>query len=134
MAESNFKLTWTPEGGSKREWSFNVNNPGWDIRVQTEKATGWPWVTFYDRLTDGSALAMQALLWVLRKRDEPKLALHTVEPDFDELEPVFRCPDCRRWLAADDSDDEGNHGCTGKDAEPAADKAEETAGDEPGEA
>lgn len=129
MAEHNFKLIWTPEGGSKREWSFAVGSPGWDVRVQTEKATGWPWPRFFDLLTDGSAIAMQALLWVLRKRDEPKLALASVEPDFDELELIVRCPDCSRWLADEDTDDEGDHNCPGKDSdEPAEAEAE------PGEA
>jgi len=117
----NFKLVWTPEGASAREWSFNLQNPTWDIRVQTEKVTDWPWARFNERLLEGSGIAMQALLWVLRKRDEPKLALSSVEPDFDELDPQFLCPDCKQWLNDDNTDDEGGHGCpgSGDDDEPA---------------
>lgn len=113
----NFKLTWNPEGGSKREWSFNMKNPPWDVRVQTEKATDWPWAQFQNKLLNDSGIAMQALLWVLRKRDEPKLSLDAVEPDFDELDPKFLCSDCKQWLGEDDTDDEGDHNCPGKDAE-----------------
>lgn len=130
----NFKLVWSPEGASKREWSFNINNPTWDIRMQTEKVTGWPWAEFAARLMNGSAIAMQALLWVLRKRVERGLALDSVEPDFDELDPQFCCPDCEQWLSDEDTDDEGDHGCPGKpeDAEPS--KKSKKGEAEPGEA
>jgi hypothetical protein len=130
MADDNFKLIWTPEGASKQEWSFNIQNPVWDIRIQTEKATGWPWARFAENLMDGSAIAMQALLWVLRKRTERGLTLESVIPDYDELEPQFRCADCDRWLSDEDADEDGEHGCTGK-AEADSDEPTEA---KPGEA
>lgn len=105
MAENNFKLIWKPEGGSPREWAFNMAKPPWDVRVQTEKATDWPWVEFQNRLDGGSGLAMQALLWILRKRDEPKLAMSSVIPDFDELEYEMQCPACKTWVSTQDDEE-----------------------------
>lgn len=71
-------VKWTPETGSAREWFVDVRNPGWDVMSQTEKATGWAWPTTINKILDSSAIALQALLFVLRKRDEPRLQLDSV--------------------------------------------------------
>jgi len=135
MAEPNFKLIWKPEGASPREWAFNLGKPPWDLRVQTEKVTDWPWGVLQERFLNDSGIAMQAVLWVLRKRDEPKLALPSVIPDFDELEYEVLCPDCETWS----SSDEDEHECAEADAEPADEdeapkKSKKAAGAELGEA
>jgi hypothetical protein len=80
------KIIYTPEGASKREWSINPENVAWDIRYGTEKATDWPWLEFVEKLQKGSAIAMQALIWVLRKRDEPRLQLDAVKPEAFEVD------------------------------------------------
>lgn len=119
----NFKLIWTPEGGSKREWTFNLANPSWDLTFATEKATDWPWAQFRDRLMNESAIAVQALLWVLRKRDEPRLSMDSVRPSMDELDFQARCPECDQWVDGED------HGCTG--SEPGASEPKEAVPGEP---
>lgn len=132
MAEPNFKLIWKPEGASPREWSFNLGKPPWDLRVQTEKVTDWPWGEFQERFLNDSGIAMQAALWVLRKREEPKLALSSVIPDFDELAYEVLCPDCDTWSS---SEDDAEHVCVEPEpeAEPSK-KSKKAAGDESGEA
>jgi len=79
-------LHYTPEGGSKRSWEINLENPAWDIAYNTEVATGWPWVEFSEKLSIGSAIALRALVWTLRKRDEPKLPLQSVQVTFGEID------------------------------------------------
>lgn len=73
-------ITYTPDGGSERKWSLNPERPPWDVMYATEKATGWPWEEFAKRLSQSSGIAVQAILWALRKRDEPNLLLDSVRP------------------------------------------------------
>lgn len=85
-------LKYTPEGGSPRSWEIDLEDPAWDIRFQTEKSTGWAWAVFAEKLSEASAVALQALIWTLRKRDEPRLSIDAVMPmlsevDFEEVEP-----------------------------------------------
>lgn len=127
------KLIYTPEGGSAREWVIDMENPEWDINFATEKATNWPWAEFRDRLMKDSAIATRALLWVLRKRTEQKLALDSVQPNGDEISWEGLCPDCEQWLGEDDVDDDGGHNCPAADADEAEPAAQPEAG-ESGEA
>jgi len=83
---SMIRVVYTPEGGSKRVWEVDLENPPWDITYGTEKATGWPWVEFGERISKLSVIALQALLYVLRKRDEPRLTLDAVTVSFDEVQ------------------------------------------------
>jgi hypothetical protein len=85
------KLTYTPEGGSPREWVLDLDNPAWDLAYVTETETGWPWSEFIDKLGHGSHIALRAIVYTLRKRDEPRLSIDAVhvtfgEVDVDELE------------------------------------------------
>jgi len=79
-------LHYTPEGGSKRSWELDLENPAWDIAYNTEMSTGWPWLEFAEKLSIGSAIALRALVWTLRKRDEPKLPLQSVQVTFGEID------------------------------------------------
>lgn len=74
------RIIYTPEGGGKREWIVDPERPAWDVMYATEKATGWPWEEFSQRLAQSSGIAIQALIWALRKRDEPRLLLDSVRP------------------------------------------------------
>lgn len=85
---SKVKVLWTPEGGSPKSWTFDTEAPPWDVMSQTERATDWPWEEFAERLGKGSIIAVQALLWVLRKRDEPHLTLDAVRP-FDPTQSLI---------------------------------------------
>ena len=80
----NVRLTYTPEGGSKRSWEIDVQDPAWDLTYNSEKVTGWTWPEFAAKLENGSIIALQALLWTLRKRDEPRLPLEAVQPRYSE--------------------------------------------------
>lgn len=80
------KLTYTPEGGSKREWTIDLENPSWDLAFVTEKETSWPWRVFAERLGDSSHIALRAMIFALRKRDEPKLQIDSVTPSLNEIE------------------------------------------------
>ncbi len=117
MAKLPFKVIYTPEGGSPREWEIDLVNPAWDLTYATEKATDWPWAVFRDKLQQESAIALQALLWALRKRDEAKLAIDSVRPDMDELDFAAQCPTCEEWVTTADG---GEHDCPEPDEEPEA--------------
>jgi len=82
---SDIRLVYTPEGGSKRSWVIDLENPAWDITFATEKVTGWTWAEFSAKIAGSSVIALRALLWALRKRDEPRLALESVEITFSEV-------------------------------------------------
>ena len=120
---AKMKLIYTPEGASRREWIINLSNPGWDLTYATEKATDWPWKVFVERLENSSFIALRALLWTLRKRDEPKLQLEAVKPDMDELDFQAECPRCKDWV------DDADHDCG---AQGPGDEGDEEQG--PGEA
>jgi len=83
---SKVRIIYTPDGGSKRTWEVDLENPPWDITFNTEKVTGWPWVEFSEKLGKMSAIALRALIWTLRKRDEPRLDIESVTVMFSELE------------------------------------------------
>lgn len=107
---SLIRVVYTPEGGSRRQWEIDLQNPAWDITFATEKATGWPWGEFSTKISAGSVIALRALLWTLRRRDEPKLSIDAVQVTFSEV-------------AVEDPDDD-------EDAEPSIDEAApEVAGD-----
>lgn len=125
------KVTYSPEGGTPRTWSVDLENPAWDLTFATEKATDWPWGVFRERLLSESAIALRALLWVLRKRDEPKLQIDAVKPDLDEIDFAIECPDCKEWVTTEDSDSE--HECPAAADDPPS-NGEQVEGSEPGEA
>ena len=83
---TNVRIVYTPEGGSKRSWVIDVENPPWDVTFNTERATGWPWEEFAEKLNRASAIAMRALIWTLRKRDEPRLDIEAVTVTFAEVD------------------------------------------------
>lgn len=121
MSDTKLKFVYKPEGGSERSWVVDLKNPAWDIKMQTEKVTGWPWEPFMERFMQDSAIAMQALLWVLRKRDEPRLDLDSIEIDMDEIDFEAECPDCGEWLSSEDD----GHSCAVPEKKSKKDKAAE---------
>ena len=118
MAKLPFKVIYTPEGGSPREWVIDLVNPAWDLTYSTEKATDWPWGVFREKLQQESAVALQALLWVLRKRDEPKLVIESVRPDMSEVDFAAQCPACEEWVT---TADDREHDCPEPEPEAAPD-------------
>lgn len=125
------KLIYTPEGASPRDWVVDLQSPAWDVTFATEKATDWPWAVFVDRLQNQSAIALRALLWVLRKRDEPRLQLDTMTVDMDEVDFAGQCPKCEEWVT-DEVDAERHLRCGDEDDRPGDEAAD--GAPEPGEA
>ena len=80
------KIVYTPDGGSRREWVVDLENPAWDVAFNTEKVTGWPWQVFAEKISQSSHVALQALIFTLRKRDETKLDIGAVTPSLAELD------------------------------------------------
>jgi hypothetical protein len=115
---SKLKLIYSPEAATPREFVVDMGNPPWDIMYATEKETDWPWGEFEERLGNRSAIAWRALLWVLRKRDEPRLKVEWVELNWEELDIEAECPKCRDWITDND------HECASEDDDP-----EEVAGE-----
>lgn len=119
------QITYKPEAAEPREWVVDRGNPSWDISYVTEKATDWGWVEFLERLDGISPRAWQALLWALRKRDEPRLRLEWVEiDDWSEIEYRIQCPGCDEWLLVQEGE---LHEC----ASPASETDESAAEVEP---
>jgi len=81
-------FVYTPEGGSKREWVFDPSNPAWDLAYVTETETGWPWEEFTEKLSRGSHVALRALVYAFRKRDEPRLSIEAVTVTVSEVDIV----------------------------------------------
>lgn len=104
------KITYRPEGGSVRSWTIDTENPGWDVMFSTEKVTGWPWMVFAERLGNVSAIALQALLFTLRKRDEPRLELDSVRPELSEIDLEIIEPDPALPAASTESARDGDSG------------------------
>ncbi len=79
-------LVYKPEGGSVRRWTFDPENPAWDLAYVAEKETDWPWAKFGARLEEGSYIALRALVYAFRKRDEPRLTIEAVQVTLGELD------------------------------------------------
>lgn len=126
------QITWKSEAADGREWVVDRGNPAWDIAYATEKATDWGWLEFIQRLDGMSVVAWRALLWALRKQDEPRLKLEFVEiNDWSEIALNIQCPACEEWTST-----LVEHECTFPDPEPEADLEvdEQKAGDSDPEA
>jgi hypothetical protein len=80
------KFTYSPEGGSKREWMFDAENPAWDLAYVTETETGWAWQEFVEKLAHGSHVALRALVYAFRKRDEQRLTIDAVTVTLGEID------------------------------------------------
>ena len=82
------EFKYSPEGGSPRTWAFDPANPAWDLAYVTENETGWPWETFMEKLSKGSYIALRALTYAFRKRDEPRLTIEAVTVTIAEVDVV----------------------------------------------
>ena len=72
--------------------------------VATEKVTGLTWPQIWVGLNQGHAQAIQAVVWLMRKRSNPKLRLSEVEftmGDYRLKDPDF---DPDYWIPEDEDD------------------------------
>lgn len=92
------KIIWTPELRKEQEWVVDRHNPSWDVAYPVETATDWGWLQFLQRLDGMSPRAWRALLWALRKQEEHRLPLESIEIDWSELDFLILCPGCNEWV------------------------------------
>lgn len=100
---SLIRIRYAPEGASEQTWLVDLENPAWDLNTQTEKVTGDAWMDLVSRIGKKSYEAQRAVLWVLRKRMEPRLEFASVrfeygtdfwieDPDDDPDSPTYIAP------------------------------------------
>lgn len=79
-------VTYTPEDGDKREWSFRPGRVRVSEQVLIEKKSGMRWDEWVSNCKMGNASARRVLLWHLLRLEHPHYRFEDV-PDFyaDEL-------------------------------------------------
>jgi len=101
-------LTYIPDDGEKREFSFRPRKLVSAEAEAIEDATGWTFDEFGQKFLAGSMKAKRAALWVLLKREHPTLKFRDLSITPDEVALDFE-PDeaaaLREQLAADDTID-----------------------------
>lgn len=129
---TKMKIIWKSEAADRQEWVVDRGNPAWDISYGVEKATDWGWPEFLKRFDAFSPSAWRAIVWTLRKRDEPRLRLEFVQVDWSEYRWFIQCPRCEEWITVADLSDQTHECPLGEDDESDAEADEAPkAGDEP---
>jgi hypothetical protein len=82
------KFIYKPEGADPLSWDFDPDKMKSSELIAIEEATGWTAAEWGDAAERGSVKAVNALLWVMLRRDRPGLDLDQV-PDFDMTEIDF---------------------------------------------
>jgi hypothetical protein len=95
------KVIWTPEARKPEEWVIDRGNPDWTLSYPIEKETGWSWSEFLERIDATSVIAWRALLWALRRAEEPRLPIAAVKFVFDEVTVEVQCLGCGGWIFDD---------------------------------
>jgi hypothetical protein len=72
-------LVYAPEGSDEQRWDLAETKVTFAEAKAAEKAGGIAWVKLEEELTNGNVAALQAALWVLRKRTEPALRFADLE-------------------------------------------------------
>jgi hypothetical protein len=107
---ATFRFVYEPAGGGREEFRFDVDNPTNLDAEALESAGGDVWDSypgFLDKIGSGNIRARRAMLWVLLRRNDPKLRFSDLVFNLDEFsiddieddEPVGKDSD------ADDSTD-----------------------------
>lgn len=125
------KITWKTEARDPQEWIIDRGNPPWAICAPVEDVTKLGWLPFLEALDSMSPRAWQALLWALRKQDELRLPINSIEIDWSELIFEIECPFCKEWVTVEE------HECDlaglSKEEEPAEEPPAKGAKKKPGE-
>lgn len=80
------KLIYTPENGARAEWTFKLGRLLNVEAEEIEKRTGMTFTAWKAAVQSGSMLAMHALLFVLLRRDQPRLAWDQVQFADEDVE------------------------------------------------
>lgn len=103
------RLIWTPPGGERREFDFQP------LQIQSVEAEaiedvgGRRWETYdeFGRLfMAGNRKAMRAALWIVRRREEPRLRFDDLTLRVDELHVDFDDAETARLRAQIEQDDD----------------------------
>lgn len=86
------KFIYRPEGAEPLSWTFEFEKMKSSELIAIEDSTGWTAAEWGDAAERGSIKAVNALLWVMLRRDRPGLELDQV-PDFDMSEIAFEAAD-----------------------------------------
>lgn len=74
-------IIYRPENGDEQRWDLADIKATFAEGRAAEKAGGFKWVQLEQELAEGNIDALQAAVWVLRKRSEPTLTFR----DLDDL-------------------------------------------------
>jgi hypothetical protein len=72
-------LVYTPAEGDEKRWDLSEVKVTFAEAKAAEKAGGFSWRELDTELNEGNVSALQAALWVLRKRDETNLRFADLE-------------------------------------------------------
>lgn len=93
-------VTYSPAEGEQRTWTYRSAELPISEAEDIEETVGATFDEWQGRLLSGSAKARRALLWVLRKRDEPDLKFADVSFAIGELSVEFE-PDEKARVRAE---------------------------------
>lgn len=83
------KFRYTPEGASAREWLFKPNRLMNVEAEEIERRTGMTFGEWSEALQNNSMRAIHGLLFVLLKRDQPRITWDAVEFNMAQVEIEF---------------------------------------------
>lgn len=79
------RIIYAPTDGEKHEWIWKPALAPSSEAEALEEVTDWPFPEFLTRFIAGSTRARRALLWVLLRRDHPRLQFEQVRFTMGEL-------------------------------------------------
>lgn len=79
------RIVYAPADGEKHEWIWKPREAPSFEAEDLEEATGWDFPEFLQRFLAGSTRARRALLWVLLRREHPRLRFDQVAFTMGEL-------------------------------------------------
>lgn len=90
-------VVYKPEGEAEQSWDLDEVKPTFAEAKAAERAGAFAWQQMRAELDDGNLNALQAVVWVLRKRGEPTLKfedlddlpLGSVETRYSDVEKDF---------------------------------------------
>jgi hypothetical protein len=108
-------VTYRPDGGDERTWTYVPDDLPYAEAEQLEDVLGCTFDEFKGKVIAGGAKARRALLWVLMRRDSPKLRFSDVQLSrTGELVVEFEAPEIQKLregvLRNDDLDEDARNG------------------------
>ena len=88
-------------------YPLNTNALRNDEADAVERALGYSIAEFEQRLKAGWSSALTAYIWIMRRRNDPKLRLSDVKFTLSDVDTEFTDDEVRSILKAQDDDDDG---------------------------